>query len=227
MATTRKRDRQATLKAVCDHTYAAIQGSGESESDLPVPKDAAAVLGPTGNSWDNLESAVKAHKFRGTRTRTNLVPDGTRDNYGYLQDSIPSDVVRNGPVFEACKAMLPGVEFDSVTLNHFTSHEQCQPHRDKKNQGLSYIALLGSFSGGALAVEDGRRLEQVRQWMISDGSQLQHWVEPFNGDRYSVVVYSRTSTPTAAVFPTELALKQKEAKKKRVSSFCCHACNAC
>ena len=63
------------------------------------------------------------------------------------------------------------------------------PHRHK-NQGLSYGILLGNFSGGALCVEDGSKFGNPNEWFSLNG-RLNHWVEPFEGERYSIIIYNR------------------------------------
>ena len=63
------------------------------------------------------------------------------------------------------------------------------PHKHK-NQGISHAILLGVFTGGALCIEDGNRFECVNEWFTFDGTK-NHWVEPFEGERYSIIIYNR------------------------------------
>ena len=44
--------------------------------------------------------------------RTNLVPDGAKDQWGRLLQPIPSDQIKSGPIFELCKKMNPGFKFE-------------------------------------------------------------------------------------------------------------------
>ncbi len=77
-------------------------------------------------------------------------------------------------------------EFNQVTLNY---NHQMTPHKHK-NQGVSQAILLGEFFDGALCVEDGSRFDIVNEWFTFNGT-LNHWVEPFVGERYSIILYNR------------------------------------
>ena len=131
------------------------------------------------------------HKIKPSCKRVNLQPNAARDETGrYLLHSIPSERVSEGPVIDAVRRLLPYERIEQVQVNKFTTHNQCQPHRDKNNQGRSRLALFGNFSGGALATRSGRAFKRKRCWHAFDGTTDEHWVEPFKGERMSVVVYS-------------------------------------
>ena len=72
-------------------------GSFGVNSDSEVPGAA------TPAEWGVLENHVRSHAVKGTRLRTNLAPDAPRDKWGYLKDPIPSERIRDGPIFDACK----------------------------------------------------------------------------------------------------------------------------
>jgi len=77
-------------------------------------------------------------------------------------------------------------EFTQVTLNY---NHQMKPHKHK-NEGISQAILLGDFEGGALCVEDGNRYEEKNVWFTFNGKK-NHWVEPFSGERFSLILYKR------------------------------------
>ena len=65
---------------------------------------------------------------------------------------------------------------------------------DKNNSEYSYIAFLGDFRGGALAFEDGQRLEEPCRWHKIRANELRRWNEPIlEGVKYSVVLYKKKS----------------------------------
>ena len=73
------------------------------------------------------------------------------------------------------------------------------PHRDKNNVGLSWALSLGDFSGGELVceTEDPRALachNTKRRPVIFDGARP-HWVTPYEGKRYSVILYTSKDGP--------------------------------
>ena len=103
-----------------------------------------------------------------------------------------------GPVFEACCALLPGVDPASleVQVSTFRHVGQCQRHRDRGNVGLSAAAFLGGFSaGGGLRTQTGRLMSQKFCWHVFDGVQDEHWVDPWpeGEERLSLVALRRVS----------------------------------
>ena len=128
--------------------------------------------------WDHVEKLARAYTIKGTRLWTNLAPNAPRGEWGLLVDPLPSDRIREGPLFEAVQRLLP-VRTTTVQCNKFTSHEQCKFHVDKRNVGDSFLAILGDCEGGALRLADGRHFAQKRCWHVYNGSQVGHVVEPF------------------------------------------------
>ena len=105
-------------------------------------------------------------------------------------------------------------EFFGVTLNRNTV---CQPHRDKKNVGQSAIMFLGDFEGGALLLEDGRRIEERGVWHGYDGTRLLHWNEEVTGGtKFSVIAHNNTTRPLAYPY-----------KKRREQQDAAQSCEAC
>ncbi len=76
-------------------------------------------------------------------------------------------------------------EYTTVTLN---KNFECLPHFDSANVGESYIIALGNYTGGELNIE-GTKYDIRGKWLKFNGSEKKHWVEPFIGDRYSLVYY--------------------------------------
>jgi transcriptional regulator with XRE-family HTH domain len=77
-------------------------------------------------------------------------------------------------------------EFSQVTLNR---NHLMKPHRHR-NKSISIGILVGDFSGGALCIADGSKFEQKDVWFKFDGRK-NHWVEPFSGERFSIILYKR------------------------------------
>jgi len=73
------------------------------------------------------------------------------------------------------------------------------PHVDKNNVGPSYIIGLGDYTGGDLCIE-GKKCNIKNRWKLFDGTKG-HWVEPFDGTRFSLVFFTHTFKPP----PTSLS----------------------
>ena len=138
---------------------------------------------------DILEDLVKKHKFTSNRNRKNI-SNGAQVKYGNrscLVKGILSNTLRKGPILELCQEML-GSQITCVCLN---KNVQCARHVDKNNVGESYVCYFGDFSGGALILENGKRFEGKGKWHGSfDGATIEHWNEPHEGVKYSVVAFA-------------------------------------
>ena len=142
---------------------------------------------------DHLEALVIASNPKENALRTNVQKDAPKrtlpNGRKILAKPIRSQALKTGPIFQAVKKMQPWAT--QITLNkNFAS----QAHRDKKNQGRSAIALFGNFTGGALMIQETqglRKITEKKKWHIFNGARDEHWVEPFKGDRWSVVAYAQ------------------------------------
>jgi hypothetical protein len=86
---------------------------------------------------------------------------------------------------KSISAYHPDFEYSTIQLNR---NFQCLPHVDKYNKGPSYIIALGKFTGGELMIED--KAYNIRnRWKRFDGRK-EHWVAPFEGERYSLVFFT-------------------------------------
>ena len=86
---------------------------------------------------------------------------------------------------------FPDFEWTQVQMN---LNWPCPPHRDSSNVSESILVALGDFTGGQTAVDYGvkrgigrydARLKPVK----FDGANFLHWVEPYEGNRYSLVFF--------------------------------------
>ena len=161
--------------------------------------------------WCSLEALARNRIMRGTRCRTNLAgPDAERDQYGFLKNPLPSDIITSGPIWELCKLLSPDFRFDTVTLNKFAHHEQCQHHWDKRNVGNSRIAFVGNFKGGALKLDDGRRFVKKKVWHTYNGAEVGHQVLPFTGERISIILYNRGTNQGGGAVAAAVSAKAEQ-----------------
>lgn len=100
------------------------------------------------------------------------------------------------------------VPFTSIQVNDSFI---CGKHRDKNNEGESYIIGFGDYEGGELVVsENGIETEYDIKYhpLLFNGSMLEHWTKPFTGRRFTIV-YHTTVAPSR--FPTLVTLEDYEA----------------
>tara|TARA_R110000787_G_scaffold15236_1_gene47062 strand:+ start:378 stop:881 length:504 start_codon:yes stop_codon:yes gene_type:complete len=93
-------------------------------------------------------------------------------------------IENDAEIYNECKMLFPDLEFDCIMINkNFT----CPPHKDKNNTGDSVIIGFGDYMGGELVIE-GEPVDIYYTPYMFNGSKKEHWVTPFVGDRYSVVL---------------------------------------
>jgi hypothetical protein len=83
----------------------------------------------------------------------------------------------------------PFSDWTSITLNQ---NYAAAPHRDKGNHGLSYLVAFGDYRGGELVIHEGdcSGTHDIQyKPVLFPGSELLHSVRPFEGERYSLVIY--------------------------------------
>ena len=69
----------------------------------------------------------------------------------------------------------------------------CSPHFDSKNVGESVLISFGDYTGGKTCVEmEDKIIKYDSQYkpVKFNGSKYKHWVEPYEGNRYSLVFYN-------------------------------------
>lgn len=82
--------------------------------------------------------------------------------------------------------------YTTITINH---NLVCKPHKDG-NIGESIIVALGDFTDGRLLIkhpahDKPKAFNIDRRVLQFEGNMCEHWNEPFSGDRYSIVFYTR------------------------------------
>lgn len=106
-----------------------------------------------------------------------------------LQDCVSN---KNFPFYhkilkEYIRKIIPDKEFSHITVNR---NLKCLPHKDKNNVGESTIFSFGDFTGGELNVS-GVKHDIYKKPMTFNGCKEVHYTEPFEGDRFSIVVYNK------------------------------------
>jgi hypothetical protein len=91
------------------------------------------------------------------------------------------------------KESHPEFEYTTIQVN---KNVLCEPHVDKNNVGVSYGISLGDFTGGNLVIE-GIPYDIHDIWAEFDG-RLGHWVDEFEGTRYSLIYFTHTFKPPCA-----------------------------
>ena len=85
---------------------------------------------------------------------------------------------------------FPLFDFTGIQLN---KNYALGKHKDKANIGESVLVCCGDYDGGLTCVEleDGtiQKFDARLRPVIFDGSKYTHWVQPFEGERFSIVFF--------------------------------------
>lgn len=117
------------------------------------------------------------------------------DYFAYYKTKVMSDNPELEKVFtEYAKKYLPKNFFWSQVQINF--NYDIPKHKDSCNQGFSYIVGFGDYTGGELVIDfDGyeKKVDIHDNPYTFNGSEYEHWVAPFTGDRWSLVFFTHHS----------------------------------
>ena len=100
-------------------------------------------------------------------------------------------------------------DFTGVTLSRGF---RGSPHTDAQDISYQWAISLGDFDGGQLCVESGPGevlLVNTHSHAAKIDGRFPHWVAPWQGERYSVIVYKTRGIATAqlcAVYPPHASM---------------------
>ena len=136
--------------------------------------------------------------------------DGGSNNYGYTWRSYISPTKNRTPSgFDGLyntklKDMYPefyyiAKEFRDIYFKNFkysniqiNKNYPIPPHFDKQNIGESVLCAFGDYTGGNTRIDLGKTILSIdaryKPYKFN-GSKFKHWVEPFEGNRYSLVYF--------------------------------------
>lgn len=105
-------------------------------------------------------------------------------------------------LYSLLQQLCPCLNFPCTTFT-INKNLLCQKHKDKNNQGESIIFSLGNFTGGELIVQDSssnntaagdtgefKQYDVFNRPTMFNGAKSNHLTAPFEGERYSVVLYN-------------------------------------
>lgn len=135
-------------------------------------------------------SATWGYTRRGKMSETKWREES--EYYGYYKTKVMSDNPELEKIFkEYAKRYLPKNFFWSqVQINY---NYDIPKHKDSANQGYSYIVGLGDYTGGELMINVlgyEKKVDIRDKPYTFNGSEYEHWVAPFEGERWSLVFFT-------------------------------------
>ena len=77
-------------------------------------------------------------------------------------------------------------EYKTIQVNH---NLVCPKHKDKNNKSRSILVSFGEYTGGEIVIE-GKKYSAYHTPIEFDGSKMEHWNEPIEGNKYSLIFFS-------------------------------------
>ena len=133
-------------------------------------------FGGTDRAWIDKRSNKPKITYFGRFRRYGKMVDGRGTRELPLLDKLLRDIV---------KLYNPDFKYTRFQVNY---NVECIPHKDGKNIGESLIFSVGDYTGGELMV-DGEPIDIYKRPYLFNGALKEHWVNPFEGDRFSVIYY--------------------------------------
>jgi hypothetical protein len=137
----------------------------------------------------NIEFPRVCKKFQTKTSENEIIHFGNifRPYHGYIE--CPAN--KKYPHFyhrlrTLIKKQDPDFKYSTITIN---KNVQCKPHKDKSNNGDTYIIALGEFTGGRLMIENKDPITIQYEFFKFNGAEHTHWNEDWEGDRYSIMYY--------------------------------------
>jgi hypothetical protein len=108
--------------------------------------------------------------------------------------------------------MPPGFTFTSIQVN---DSYKCAAHKDKHNEGDSYIIGFGNYTGGELVLRQegglGVSYNIRHRPLLFNGAEIEHETKDWEGRRWTIVFHTLVSPPK---FPMIRKLSDYEAVTK-------------
>lgn len=158
---------------------------------------------------------LSKHNIQMNRYRKS-VGDGKSQCYGMVRKrSLAPDLSRQSWVDPKLHHLLMKFALVNVPIP-FTSIQvndslKCAAHKDKHNQGDSYIVGFGPYTGGELKLKDIGEYNIRHRPLLFNGSEIEHETKDFQGRRWTIVYH--TLVPPAK-FPMVRSLEDYEAVVK-------------
>ena len=102
------------------------------------------------------------------------------------------------------------ISWNAITVNQ---NYRANKHRDKNNDGKSFLVAFGDYQGGNLKILEGDLSgshDIAYKPIVADFSKMYHEVEEFTGERYSLVFYKYKSKRTVPLPPCSVRLVDKK-----------------
>ena len=161
-----------------------------------------------------LEEYLKKKTLHVNRYRTQ-VGDGRSQCFGMVRKrSLPPDLSRQSWLYPYLHHLLiefgrlhVPIPFTSIQVNQ---NYKCAEHKDKHNQGLSYIVGFGDYQGGDLILDlSGVKTNFNIKYkpLLFNGAEILHSTQDFTGNRFTVVYHTLVAPEK---FPAVHRLEQYE-----------------
>jgi len=128
----------------------------------------------------------------------NMITRRKDDVTGLYYTKVMEDYPELDEIFsEFGQLYFPTFQFNQTQLN---KNFPCPPHFDSKNTSESILVSFGDYTGGLTGIDLGNEIIHIDSKCHPykfNGAKFKHWVEPFEGKRYSLVFFNRFKKTTS------------------------------
>ncbi len=161
--------------------------------------DLKIVSGSDRNRLHYINKKIGGSALYGTTWKSWITPERNRPPSEKYTGQYKTKLLVEHPELEAIFREFADLYFPDFfwTQVQINKNYPIPKHIDSVNVGESYLCAFGDFKGGETVVDFGGmgryapcNLDPRKKPINFNGSKFEHWVEPFEGKRYSLVFFN-------------------------------------
>jgi len=177
--------------------------SGDWETDNLIMEDLLDIMdivsGSDRNKMHYMNKKIGGSALYGVTWKKYITPERNRPPSEKWKGLYMTKLMVDNPEMEAIFEEFAKIYFADFfwTQVQINKNFPAPKHLDSMNVGESYLCCFGKYTGGETVVDFGGmgkyapcnlnpRLKPIK----FNGSKFEHWVEPFEGKRYSLVFFN-------------------------------------
>jgi len=177
--------------------------SGDWETDNLIMEDLLDIMdivsGSDRNKMHYMNKKIGGSALYGVTWKKYITPERNRPPSQKWKGLYMTKLMVDNPEMEAIFEEFAKIYFADFfwTQVQINKNFPAPKHLDSMNVGESYLCCFGKYTGGETVVDFGGmgkyapcKLNPRLKPIKFNGSKFEHWVEPFEGKRYSLVFFN-------------------------------------
>jgi hypothetical protein len=157
------------------------------------------ISGSDRNRLHYINKKIGGSSLYGTTWKSWITPELNRPPSEKYKGQFKTKLLVEHPYMDAIFREFANIYFPDFfwTQVQINKNYPIPKHIDSVNVGESYLCAFGDFTGGETVVDFGGmgkyapcKLNPRKKPVNFNGSKFEHWIEPFEGKRYSLVFFN-------------------------------------